>query len=53
VLKYISVLLLLLLPNLAVAGEARNVNFAAFQKVDKGLNTKLWLKGNLVILLLR
>ncbi len=43
-LKYIAVLLLLL-PNLAVAGDARNVNFAAFQKVDKGFEYEAVVEG--------
>jgi len=44
VLKYVLGLLLLL-PHLAMAGEARNVNFAAFQKVDKGFEFEAVVEG--------
>jgi hypothetical protein len=43
-LKYILGLLLLL-PHLAMAGEVRNVNFAAFQKVDKDFEFEAVVEG--------
>jgi len=43
-LKYVLGLLLLL-PHLATAGEVRNVNFAAFQKVDKGFEYEAVVEG--------
>ncbi|MDQ7057477.1 MAG: hypothetical protein Q9N62_03120 [Ghiorsea sp.] len=43
-LKYVLGLMLLL-PHLATAGEVRNVNFAAFQKVDKNFEYEAVVEG--------
>lgn len=43
-LKYVLGLLLLL-PSLAMASEVRNVNFAVFQKVDKGFEYEAVVEG--------
>ncbi len=43
--KFFLCFLIVLVPSLSVAGGARNVNFAAFQKVDKNFEFDVLVEG--------